>query len=43
MVEADKIHFIETSEELLLICFNSLYRGLSHADTWIISANRRQS
>ena len=24
LVEAEKIHFIETDEELLLICFNSL-------------------
>jgi hypothetical protein len=33
LVEAEKIHFIETSEELLLICINSLNRGLSQADT----------
>jgi hypothetical protein len=36
LVEAEKIHFIETRNELLLICFNSLCRGLSQADTWII-------
>ena len=33
MVEAEQIHFIETSEELLLICFNSICRGLPQSDT----------
>ena len=32
LVEAERIHFIETSDELLLICFNSICRGLSQAD-----------
>ena len=36
LVEAEKLHFIETRNELLLICFNSFCRCLSQADTWII-------
>ena len=32
LIEAEKIHFIETSDELLLICFNSICRGWSQAD-----------
>jgi hypothetical protein len=39
LVEAGKIHFIETRNELLLICFNSLCRGLSQAETWIIDGS----
>ena len=39
LVEAEKIHFIETGNELLLICFNSLCRGFSQADTWIIDGS----
>jgi hypothetical protein len=42
MVEAESIHFIETSEELLLICFNSLYRLLSQAETRITSVSLNQ-
>lgn len=32
MVEDKRIHFIETSEELLLICFNSICRSVSKTD-----------
>jgi hypothetical protein len=32
LVEAERIHFIETSDELLPICFNSICRSLSQAD-----------
>ena len=32
MVEANRIHFIETSEDLLLICFNSISRSVSKID-----------
>ena len=40
LVEAERIHFIETSDELLLICFDSLCRRLSQADTRIVYAGR---
>jgi hypothetical protein len=33
MVEAEKLHFTETAEDLLLICFNSLCRSLLTSDT----------
>lgn len=29
LVEAEKVHFIETSDKLLLICFDSICRRLS--------------
>jgi excisionase family DNA binding protein len=32
MVEAGKIHFTQTNEKLLLICFNSLFHSLLEAD-----------
>jgi hypothetical protein len=32
LVEAEKIHSIETDNELLLICFNSIVRSLSQTD-----------
>lgn len=36
LVEAGKIHFIETNEALLLICFNSLCFGLSHPTSRVV-------
>jgi excisionase family DNA binding protein len=39
MVEAKRIHFIETSEELLLICFNSICRSVSKTDLGDVSTS----
>lgn len=39
LVEGGKIHFIETNEEMLLICFNSICRSLSQADTRVVYAS----
>jgi hypothetical protein len=32
MVEGGKVHFTETAEGLLLVCFNSLRRSLLETD-----------